>query len=124
MGPGSDVHHFSYLGDAVLGKGVNIGAGTVTANYDGFEKHRTVIGEEAHVGSDTMFVAPVRIGKRAWTGAGSTITRDVPDGALGVERAEQRNIPGYDKRVRGKHGQAKGEAPTKRSDRRTGRGTG
>ena len=121
---GAKVPHLSYVGDADIGERANLGAGTVTANYDGFEKHRTVIGDEAHVGSDTMFVAPVRIGKRAWTGAGSTITRDVPDGALGVERAEQRNIRGYDKRVRGKHGQAKGEAPTKRSDRRTGRGTG
>src|SRR5262249_1307498 len=82
VGRGSKVPHLSYVGDAEIGRDSNIGAGTVTVNYDGFDKHRTVIGDEVHVGSDTMLVAPVRVGKRAWTGAGSVITKDVPPGAL------------------------------------------
>jgi bifunctional UDP-N-acetylglucosamine pyrophosphorylase/glucosamine-1-phosphate N-acetyltransferase len=100
VGRKSKVPHLSYVGDAVIGSGANIGAGTVTVNYDGFEKHRTVVGDEAHVGSDTMLVAPVKVGKRAWTGAGSAITKNVPDGALAVERAEQRIVRGYDERKR------------------------
>ncbi|HEX2029780.1 MAG TPA: bifunctional UDP-N-acetylglucosamine diphosphorylase/glucosamine-1-phosphate N-acetyltransferase GlmU [Actinomycetota bacterium] len=95
VGRGSKVPHLSYVGDATLGEDVNIGAGTVTVNYDGYEKHRTVIGDEARIGSDTMLVAPVKVGKRGWTGAGSTITRDVPPGALAVERAEQQVVEGY-----------------------------
>jgi bifunctional UDP-N-acetylglucosamine pyrophosphorylase/glucosamine-1-phosphate N-acetyltransferase len=91
------------VGDTVIGRDANVGAATVTVNYDGFQKHRTVIGDEAHIGSDTMLVAPVRIGKRAWTGAGSVITKDVPAGALGVERAEQRVVRGYDERTRAKN---------------------
>src|SRR5204863_4674402 len=74
VGKGSKVPHLSYVGDAVIGKDANLGAGTVTVNYDGFAKHRTVIGDEAHIGSDTMLVAPVKVGRRAWTGAGPTIT--------------------------------------------------
>jgi bifunctional UDP-N-acetylglucosamine pyrophosphorylase / glucosamine-1-phosphate N-acetyltransferase len=100
VGRGSKVPHLTYIGDATIGKDTNVGAGTVTVNYDGFEKHRTTIGDEVHIGSDNMLVAPVRIGNRAWTGAGSVITRDVPPGALAVERAEQRNVPGYDERKR------------------------
>jgi bifunctional UDP-N-acetylglucosamine pyrophosphorylase/glucosamine-1-phosphate N-acetyltransferase len=100
VGRGSKVPHLTYIGDATIGKGTNVGAGTVTVNYDGFDKHRTIIGDEVHIGSDNMLVAPVKIGKRAWTGAGSVITKDVPPGALAVERAEQRNVPGYDKRKR------------------------
>ncbi|MCA1727654.1 MAG: hypothetical protein LC722_08415 [Actinobacteria bacterium] len=95
VGRGSKVPHLAYVGDATIGKDANIGAATVTVNYDGFDKHRTVIGDGAKVGSDTMLVAPVRVGKRAFTGAGSVITKDVPDGALGVERSEQVNVPGY-----------------------------
>ncbi|HEU4894774.1 MAG TPA: DapH/DapD/GlmU-related protein, partial [Acidimicrobiia bacterium] len=87
-----------YLGDATVGAGANIGAGTITCNYDGFDKHPTEIGEGAFVGSDTMLVAPVRIGKDAITGAGSVITRDVADGALGIERSDQKEIPGYSRR--------------------------
>jgi bifunctional UDP-N-acetylglucosamine pyrophosphorylase/glucosamine-1-phosphate N-acetyltransferase len=98
VGKGSKVPHLSYVGDATIGEDVNIGAGTVTVNYDGYEKHRTKIGDSARIGSDTMLVAPVKVGKRAWTGAGSTVTRDVPDGALAVERAEQKVVPGYDER--------------------------
>jgi bifunctional UDP-N-acetylglucosamine pyrophosphorylase/glucosamine-1-phosphate N-acetyltransferase len=84
LGPGAKMGHFSYIGDADVGAGVNIGAGTITANYDGANKHRTVIGDGAFIGSDTMLVAPVRIGARARTGAGSVVTRDVPDGAIAV----------------------------------------
>jgi bifunctional UDP-N-acetylglucosamine pyrophosphorylase/glucosamine-1-phosphate N-acetyltransferase len=89
VGPGSKVPHLSYLGDATLGKDVNIGAGTITCNYDGFTKSPTHIGDRAFVGSSTMFVAPVSLGADAVTGAGSVITKDVPDGALGIERTRQ-----------------------------------
>jgi bifunctional UDP-N-acetylglucosamine pyrophosphorylase/glucosamine-1-phosphate N-acetyltransferase len=95
IGEGSKVPHLSYVGDAVIGKDVNLGAGTVTVNYDGYEKHTTVIDDGARVGSDTMLVAPVRVGKGAITGAGSVITKDVPAGALAVERSEQRTVKGY-----------------------------
>ncbi len=95
IGEGSKVPHLSYVGNAVIGKGVNVGAGTVTVNFDGYDKHTTVIGDGARVGSDTMLVAPVRIGKGAVTGAGSVITKDVPAGALAVERSEQRTVKGY-----------------------------
>jgi bifunctional UDP-N-acetylglucosamine pyrophosphorylase/glucosamine-1-phosphate N-acetyltransferase len=104
IGKDSKVPHLSYVGDAEIGRGTNVGAATVTVNYDGFDKHRTVIGDEVHIGSDTMLVAPVRIGKRAWTGAGSVITKDVPAGALAVERSEQRVVEGYDERRRRKRG--------------------
>jgi bifunctional UDP-N-acetylglucosamine pyrophosphorylase / glucosamine-1-phosphate N-acetyltransferase len=114
---GAKIPHLSYVGDAVVGERANLGAGTVTANYDGFDKHRTVIGAEAHIGSDTMLVAPVRVGRRAWTGAGSTITKDVPDGALAVERSEQRNVPGYDARRRGVTGRSKGKRRPKGEER-------
>lgn len=92
---GSKVPHLSYMGDAYVGEDSNIGAGTITCNYDGFEKHRTTIGARARIGSDTMLVAPVEIGDDAWTGAGSTITRDVPPGALAIERSQQKEIPDY-----------------------------
>jgi bifunctional UDP-N-acetylglucosamine pyrophosphorylase/glucosamine-1-phosphate N-acetyltransferase len=95
VGRGSKVPHLSYVGDATIGKGTNVGAATVTVNYDGYEKHRTVIGDEVRIGSDTMLVAPVEVGDRAVTGAGSVITKDVPPGALAVERSEQRIVPGY-----------------------------
>ncbi len=103
VGEGSKVPHLSYIGDAEIGRGANVGAATVTANYDGFAKHRTVIGDGARIGSDTMLVAPVRVGIDAYTGAGSVITTDVPDGALGVERNEQRTIEGYSEHKRAKH---------------------
>jgi bifunctional UDP-N-acetylglucosamine pyrophosphorylase/glucosamine-1-phosphate N-acetyltransferase len=105
VGPESDVHHFSYLGDAVLGKGVNIGAGTVTANYDGLEKRQTVIGDRVFVGSDTILVAPVRIGDGAYTAAGSVITKDVEADALAIERAELRQVPKWSQRRRRKASQ-------------------
>jgi bifunctional UDP-N-acetylglucosamine pyrophosphorylase/glucosamine-1-phosphate N-acetyltransferase len=81
LGQGSKVGHFSYVGDAEVGEEVNIGAGTVTCNYDGEKKNVTIIGDRAFVGSDTMLVAPVRLGRGAKTGAGSVVTKDVPDGA-------------------------------------------
>jgi bifunctional UDP-N-acetylglucosamine pyrophosphorylase/glucosamine-1-phosphate N-acetyltransferase len=95
IGEGSKVPHLSYIGDATLGSGVNIGAGSITCNYDGENKHPTVIGDGAFVGSDTMLVAPVVIGAGAITAAGSTIARDVPDGALALERTEQVTIEGW-----------------------------
>jgi bifunctional UDP-N-acetylglucosamine pyrophosphorylase/glucosamine-1-phosphate N-acetyltransferase len=94
---GAKVPHLSYVGDADIGANANIGAGTITCNYDGFNKHKTVIGEGSFIGSDTMLVAPVRIGKNATTGAGSVISRDVPDGALAIERSDQKNILEWDK---------------------------
>jgi bifunctional UDP-N-acetylglucosamine pyrophosphorylase/glucosamine-1-phosphate N-acetyltransferase len=103
IGKKAKVPHLSYVGDATVGARANIGAATVTVNYDGYEKHRTVIGEEAHIGSDTMLVAPVKVGKRAYTGAGSVITKNVPDDALAIERTEQRLIDGYAKRKRSAH---------------------
>ncbi|HEY7659409.1 MAG TPA: bifunctional UDP-N-acetylglucosamine diphosphorylase/glucosamine-1-phosphate N-acetyltransferase GlmU [Actinomycetota bacterium] len=98
IGEGSKVPHLAYVGDTTIGRRANIGAGAVTVNYDGYEKHRTVIGDEARVGSDTMLVAPVRVGRGAVTGAGSVITSDVPAGSLGIERSEQRVVKGYRRR--------------------------
>jgi bifunctional UDP-N-acetylglucosamine pyrophosphorylase / glucosamine-1-phosphate N-acetyltransferase len=95
IGEGAKVPHLSYVGDATIGEKANIGAGTITCNYDGFEKHKTVIGDRAFIGSDTMLVAPVTIGDDAVTGAGSTITKDVSPGALAVERSVQKEIPDY-----------------------------
>ena len=115
VGKGSKVPHLSYVGDATIGRDTNIGAATVTVNYDGWDKHRTVIGDDVRIGSDTMLVAPVKVGKRAMTGAGSVITKDVPPGALGIERAEQRNIPGFrDRKDRAKR-RAKGDAAVPRA---------
>lgn len=95
LGEGAKAPHLSYLGDATVGARSNIGAGTITCNFDGYHKYETVIGEDAFIGSDTMLVAPVSIGNRAITGAGSVITEDVPDDALALERSEQTQIPGY-----------------------------
>jgi bifunctional UDP-N-acetylglucosamine pyrophosphorylase / glucosamine-1-phosphate N-acetyltransferase len=98
LGTGAKVPHLSYIGDAEIGERTNIGAGTITANYDGKDKHRTRIGARAFVGVDTMLVAPVSVGEDAYTGAGSVITEDVPAGALGIGRARQKNIEGYRER--------------------------
>ena len=100
IGAGSKVPHLSYVGDAEIGEGSNIGAATVFVNYDGVAKHRTVIGDHVRVGSDTMLVAPVEIGDGAYTAAGSVITDDVPPGAMGVGRARQRTIRGWVARKR------------------------
>jgi bifunctional UDP-N-acetylglucosamine pyrophosphorylase / glucosamine-1-phosphate N-acetyltransferase len=95
IGEGTKVPHLSYLGDADVGEQTNIGASNVTANYDGRKKHRTKIGKRVKTSVDTTFVAPVSVGDDAYTGAGSVITDDVPDGALGIARARQRNVEGY-----------------------------
>jgi bifunctional UDP-N-acetylglucosamine pyrophosphorylase/glucosamine-1-phosphate N-acetyltransferase len=98
VGAGAKIPHLAYLGDADVGPGSNLGAGTITANYDGFRKHRTVIGANARIGVDTMLVAPVEVGDSAYTGAGAVIQDDVPDGALAVSQNEQRNIEGFAER--------------------------
>jgi bifunctional UDP-N-acetylglucosamine pyrophosphorylase/glucosamine-1-phosphate N-acetyltransferase len=95
LGRGTKVGHLSYLGDSSIGAGVNIGAGTITCNYDGQRKHRTEVGDGAFVGSDSTLVAPVKIGAGAYVAAGSSITEDVPDGALGIARGRQSNKPGW-----------------------------
>ena len=95
VGVGSKLPHLSYIGDADIGSGVNIGCGTITVNYDGKKKHRTVVGDTAFVGCNSNLVAPVSVGSGAYIAAGSTITKDVPDGALGVGRARQSNIAGW-----------------------------
>lgn len=95
VGAGSKLPHLSYIGDADIGSGVNIGCGTITVNYDGKKKHRTVVGDTAFVGCNSNLVAPVSVGSGAYIAAGSTITKDVPDGALGVGRARQSNIAGW-----------------------------
>ncbi len=95
LGTGAKANHLSYLGDAVIGDGVNVGAGTITCNYDGEKKHRTTIEAGAFVGSNSALVAPVTIGAGAYVGAGSTITQDVPAGGLGVARGVQHNKPGW-----------------------------
>jgi bifunctional UDP-N-acetylglucosamine pyrophosphorylase / glucosamine-1-phosphate N-acetyltransferase len=100
VGPGSKVPHLSYVGDADIGAGANVGAGTVFVNYDGARKHRTTVGDGAFIGSDTMLVAPVTVGSGAQTAAGSTITKDVPPDALAIERSEQRTIEGWAARRR------------------------
>jgi bifunctional UDP-N-acetylglucosamine pyrophosphorylase / glucosamine-1-phosphate N-acetyltransferase len=101
LAAGAKVPHLSYIGDASIGEGTNIGAGAITANYDGRAKHRTTIGKDVHTSSDNVFVAPVTIGDGAWTAAGSVITDDVPPDALAVARAHQKNIEGYGRRKRG-----------------------
>ncbi|WP_134726549.1 bifunctional UDP-N-acetylglucosamine diphosphorylase/glucosamine-1-phosphate N-acetyltransferase GlmU [Paracoccus luteus] len=99
LAEGAKVGHLTYLGDATVGERTNIGAGTVTCNYDGVGKHRTTIGADAFIGSDTMLVAPVRVGARAMTGSGSVITADVPDEALALGRARQVTKPGLAARM-------------------------
>jgi bifunctional UDP-N-acetylglucosamine pyrophosphorylase/glucosamine-1-phosphate N-acetyltransferase len=100
IGDGSKVPHLSYVGDAEIGQGANIGAATVFVNYDGVAKHRTTVGDHARVGSDTMLVAPVTVGDGAYTAAGSVITDDVPPGAMAVARGRQRNVEGWVQRRR------------------------
>jgi bifunctional UDP-N-acetylglucosamine pyrophosphorylase / glucosamine-1-phosphate N-acetyltransferase len=95
IGTGSKVPHLSYVGDATIGEHTNIGAATVFVNYDGVAKHRSSVGDHARTGADTMFVAPVHVGDGAYTAAGSVITQDVPPGAMGVARAQQRNVEGW-----------------------------
>jgi bifunctional UDP-N-acetylglucosamine pyrophosphorylase/glucosamine-1-phosphate N-acetyltransferase len=92
---GAKANHLAYLGDADIGERANIGAGTIVCNYDGFSKHRTVIGEGAFIGSDSQIVAPVTVGKGAYVATGTTVTKDVPDDALAIGRVKQENKEGY-----------------------------
>jgi bifunctional UDP-N-acetylglucosamine pyrophosphorylase/glucosamine-1-phosphate N-acetyltransferase len=100
VGEDSKVPHLSYVGDATIGRGSNIGAATVFVNYDGVAKHHTTVGDQVRIGSDTMLVAPVTVGDGAYTAAGSVITTDVPPGAMAVARAHQRNVAGWVRRRR------------------------
>jgi bifunctional UDP-N-acetylglucosamine pyrophosphorylase / glucosamine-1-phosphate N-acetyltransferase len=112
VGEGSKVPHLSYVGDADIGSGSNIGAATVFVNYDGVQKHHTTVGDHVRIGSDTMLVAPVEIGDGAYTAAGSIITENVPPGSLGIGRARQHNVPGWVARRRaGTQSAAVGTAP-------------
>jgi bifunctional UDP-N-acetylglucosamine pyrophosphorylase/glucosamine-1-phosphate N-acetyltransferase len=100
IGEGTKANHLTYIGDSIVGEGVNIGAGTITCNYDGFEKHQTIIGDGVFVGSNVELVAPVKVGKNSSIGAGTTITKDVPAGSLAISRVKQKNIKGWDKKVK------------------------
>jgi bifunctional UDP-N-acetylglucosamine pyrophosphorylase/glucosamine-1-phosphate N-acetyltransferase len=102
IGEKSQASHLTYIGDASLGKNVNVGCGTITCNYDGVNKHQTTIADDVFVGSDVQFVAPVTIGRGSLIGAGSTITRDVPADALAISRSEQKNIEGWAEKNRQK----------------------
>jgi bifunctional UDP-N-acetylglucosamine pyrophosphorylase/glucosamine-1-phosphate N-acetyltransferase len=99
VGKGSKANHLAYIGDSLLGESVNIGAGTIFCNYDGVEKHQTVIGDRVFVGSNVELVAPVKVGSGSTIGAGSTITKDVPRGALAISRTKQKNIKGWSKKI-------------------------
>jgi bifunctional UDP-N-acetylglucosamine pyrophosphorylase/glucosamine-1-phosphate N-acetyltransferase len=96
IGEGSKVNHLSYVGDATLGDGVNVGAGTITCNYDGINKHHTTLGDGVFIGSNSTLVAPLNVGSGGFVGAGSTVTRDVADEALAVGRGKQRNIENWE----------------------------
>jgi bifunctional UDP-N-acetylglucosamine pyrophosphorylase/glucosamine-1-phosphate N-acetyltransferase len=100
IGKGTKANHLAYIGDSTLGEDVNIGAGTITCNYDGFEKHQTIIGDRVFVGSNVELVAPVKVGNDASIGAGATVTKDVPEGALAISRVPQKNIKGWDQKVK------------------------
>jgi bifunctional UDP-N-acetylglucosamine pyrophosphorylase / glucosamine-1-phosphate N-acetyltransferase len=116
VGAGSKVPHLSYIGDATIGEDTNLGASTITANYDGYVKHRTTIGSHVHTHVHTTLVAPVEIGDDAYAGAGSVITKDIPEGALGIARERQRNIERYAERVRERHAaESDGEQPSQTS---------
>jgi len=102
VGAGAKINHLTYIGDAVIGAGANIGAGTITCNYDGLNKHLTEIGEGSFIGSNSSLVAPIKIGNRAYVGSGSVVTEDVPEGALAIGRARQENKPGRARVLRDK----------------------
>jgi bifunctional UDP-N-acetylglucosamine pyrophosphorylase/glucosamine-1-phosphate N-acetyltransferase len=112
MHKGSKANHLAYLGDGEIGEGANIGAGTIFCNYDGFQKHKTTIGDGAFIGSDSQLVAPVTVGQNAYVGTGSTITRDVPADALAIGRAKQENKEGYASRLRSRLAAARAAART------------
>lgn len=121
IGPGAKVPHLAYVGDATVGARSNIGAGAVTVNYDGRRKNRTTIGDDVRIGSDTMLVAPIDVGDGAVTGAGSVLTRDVPAGALAIERGEQRVVEGYRRRA---DGRKRDRAPDRSTGGSSGRSKG
>ncbi|MCA9580112.1 MAG: bifunctional N-acetylglucosamine-1-phosphate uridyltransferase/glucosamine-1-phosphate acetyltransferase, partial [Myxococcales bacterium] len=100
LGEEAKANHLAYLGDGVIGPRVNIGAGTIFCNYDGFQKHQTVLEEGCFIGSDSQLVAPIRVGVGAYVATGTTVTRDVPDDALAVGRAKQSNKEGYASRLK------------------------
>lgn len=102
IGAGSKASHLSYIGDASIGKNVNVGAGTITCNYDGVNKHRTVIEDDVFIGSDTQLVAPIRVGRGATLGAGTTLTKDAPENQLTISRVEQKSVPGWKRPVKKK----------------------
>jgi bifunctional UDP-N-acetylglucosamine pyrophosphorylase/glucosamine-1-phosphate N-acetyltransferase len=102
LAEGAKANHLAYIGDADIGARSNIGAGAITCNYDGFDKHRTTIGEDVFIGSDTALVAPVKVGDRAYTAAGSVVTSDVPEGGLAVARGRQADVDGWADRFREK----------------------
>ena len=102
FGAHSKVNHLAYVGDATVGSRVNIGAGTITCNYDGANKHRTIIEDDAFIGSDTQLVAPVTVGRGATLGAGTTLTKDAPADSLTVSRAKQTSIAGWQRPVKQK----------------------
>ena len=95
VGDGSKINHLSYVGDATLGQGVNIGAGTITCNYDGVNKHTTDIGNDAFIGSNSTLIAPVSVADKGFVAAGTSVSKDVPEDSLAVGRAKQRNISGW-----------------------------
>jgi bifunctional UDP-N-acetylglucosamine pyrophosphorylase/glucosamine-1-phosphate N-acetyltransferase len=124
MGKGAKANHLTYLGDADVGEKVNVGCGTITCNYDGVNKNKTIIEDGAFIGSDTQLIAPVRVGKGAYVGSGSTIREDVPAGALAVSAGPQRNIEGWVSRKKGRNGEgakpSKGAPARKKSKSSTG----
>ena len=119
LGPGSKANHLSYLGDATIGANVNVGAGTITCNYDGQQKHETVIEDGAFIGSDTQLIAPVRVGKGAYVAAGSSITDDVPAGALGIARGQQSNVERWAERKENTASNTEPRTRTRKSEPRT-----
>jgi len=103
IGRGTKANHLAYIGDSLVGEEVNIGAGTITCNYDGFEKHQTIIGDRVFVGSNVELVAPVKVGSGSSIGAGTTVTKNVPEGALAISRVKQKNIKGWSKKAELRH---------------------
>ena len=103
IGRGTKANHLTYIGDSFVGEEVNVGAGTIVCNYDGFEKHQTIIGDRVFVGSNVELVAPVKVGSRSSIGAGTTVTKDVPEGALAISRVKQKNIKGWSKKLDLRH---------------------
>jgi bifunctional UDP-N-acetylglucosamine pyrophosphorylase/glucosamine-1-phosphate N-acetyltransferase len=116
VGAGTKIPHLSYIGDADIGENTNLGASTITANYDGYRKHRTTIGARVKTSVDTTLIAPVTVGDDAYTAAGSVINKDVPPGGLGVARARQQNIDGYAERRAGREGAAQDDPASSGKD--------